>query len=136
MCSPPVLNVAGQVAKPGNFRRNKQDETGCGYHAANQHFAYSLAQTGYACPIEMHGRRSAFRAEIRNKLSNEVSPFAPAEVAGTRVHYKDHARGQLIRPDVHLLSDRSADPDVERLLEGFAFLSGQIRQKIADAQQA
>ena len=32
----------------------------------------------------------------------------------------------------NLLSDRSADPDVERLLEGFAFLAGQIRQKIDD----
>lgn len=32
----------------------------------------------------------------------------------------------------NLLSDRSADPDVERLLEGVAFLSGQIRQKIDD----
>ncbi|MCL5271067.1 MAG: type VI secretion system baseplate subunit TssF [bacterium] len=32
----------------------------------------------------------------------------------------------------NLLSDRSADPDVERLLEGFSFLSGQIRQKIDD----
>ena len=32
----------------------------------------------------------------------------------------------------NLLSDRSADPDVERLLEGFAFLSGQVRQKIDD----
>lgn len=32
----------------------------------------------------------------------------------------------------NLLSDRSADPDVERLLEGFAFLAGQTRQKIED----
>ncbi|MCP3867684.1 MAG: type VI secretion system baseplate subunit TssF [Gammaproteobacteria bacterium] len=32
----------------------------------------------------------------------------------------------------HYLSDRSNDPDVERLLEGFAFLSGRLRQKLDD----
>ena len=32
----------------------------------------------------------------------------------------------------NLLSDRSADPDVERLLEGFAYLAGQLRQRIDD----
>lgn len=32
----------------------------------------------------------------------------------------------------NLLSDRSADPDVERLNEAFAFIAGQIRQKIDD----
>jgi type VI secretion system protein ImpG len=31
------------------------------------------------------------------------------------------------------LSEAGADPDVERLLEGFAFLSGRIRQKLDDA---
>ncbi len=30
----------------------------------------------------------------------------------------------------HMLSETSADPDVERLLEGFAFLTGRIRQKL------
>ena len=30
------------------------------------------------------------------------------------------------------LADRGSDPDVERLLEGFAFLSGRIRQKLDD----
>ena len=30
------------------------------------------------------------------------------------------------------LSDESADPDVERLLEGFSFLSARLRQKIDD----
>jgi len=30
------------------------------------------------------------------------------------------------------LSDRSKDPDVERLLEGFAFLSGRLREKLDD----
>lgn len=32
----------------------------------------------------------------------------------------------------NFLSERSADPDVERLLEGFAFLSGSLRAKIED----
>lgn len=32
----------------------------------------------------------------------------------------------------HFLSEKSADPDVERLLEGFAFLSGSLREKIED----
>ena len=32
----------------------------------------------------------------------------------------------------NLLSDRSADPDVERLLEGFAFLAARLRQKLDD----
>lgn len=32
-----------------------------------------------------------------------------------------------------LLSERSADPDVERLLEGFAFLTARIRERIDDA---
>jgi type VI secretion system protein ImpG len=30
----------------------------------------------------------------------------------------------------HMLSESSADPDVERLLEGFAFLTGRVRQKL------
>lgn len=30
------------------------------------------------------------------------------------------------------LSERSADPDVERLLEGFAFLTGRLREKVED----
>ncbi len=32
----------------------------------------------------------------------------------------------------HFLGERSSDPDVERLLEGFAFLTGRIREKIDD----
>src|SRR5215831_10583552 len=32
----------------------------------------------------------------------------------------------------HYLSGASRDPDVERMLEGFAFLSAQIRQKLDD----
>jgi len=36
-------------------------------------------------------------------------------------------------PDAaHFLADRGSDPDVERLLEGFAFLSGRLRQKLDD----
>jgi type VI secretion system protein ImpG len=36
-------------------------------------------------------------------------------------------------PDAaHFLADRGSDPDVERLLEGFAFLTGRLRQKIDD----
>lgn len=36
-------------------------------------------------------------------------------------------------PDAaHFLSDRGSDPDVERLLEGFAFLTARLRQKIDD----
>ena len=31
-----------------------------------------------------------------------------------------------------MLADRGGDPDVERLLEGFAFLTGRIRQKLDD----
>ena len=30
------------------------------------------------------------------------------------------------------LADSGQDPDVERLLEGFAFLTGRLRQKLAD----
>ncbi len=30
------------------------------------------------------------------------------------------------------LSERSTDPDVERLLEGFAFLTGRMREKVED----
>jgi type VI secretion system protein ImpG len=32
----------------------------------------------------------------------------------------------------HFLGERGSDPDVERLLEGFAFLTGRIRQKLDD----
>lgn len=32
----------------------------------------------------------------------------------------------------HFLSEGTFDPDVERLLEGFAFLTGRIREKIDD----
>ena len=36
-------------------------------------------------------------------------------------------------PEVaHMLSGQGSDPDVERLLEGFAFLTGRIRQKLDD----
>jgi len=36
-------------------------------------------------------------------------------------------------PEVaHMLSGAGSDPDVERLLEGFAFLTGRIRQKLDD----
>lgn len=36
-------------------------------------------------------------------------------------------------PDAaHMLADRGSDPDVERLLEGFAFLTGRLRQKLDD----
>src|SRR5512140_3863614 len=36
-------------------------------------------------------------------------------------------------PDAaHFLADRRSDPDVERLLEGFAFLTGRLRQKLDD----
>ena len=36
-------------------------------------------------------------------------------------------------PEVaHMLAEEGADPDVERLLEGVAFLTGQIRQKLDD----
>jgi type VI secretion system protein ImpG len=39
----------------------------------------------------------------------------------------------LAHPDAApLLAEAGADPDVERLLEGFAFLSGRIRQKLDD----
>ncbi|HEX9593485.1 MAG TPA: type VI secretion system baseplate subunit TssF, partial [bacterium] len=32
----------------------------------------------------------------------------------------------------HMLAAHGTDPDVERLLEGFAFLTGRIRQKLDD----
>jgi len=32
----------------------------------------------------------------------------------------------------HMLAERGSDPDVERLMEGFAFLAGRIRQKLDD----
>jgi type VI secretion system protein ImpG len=32
----------------------------------------------------------------------------------------------------HMLAEKGSDPDVERLLEGFAFLTGRIRQKLDD----
>ena len=32
----------------------------------------------------------------------------------------------------HMLSTSGADPDVERLLEGIAFLTGRVRQKLDD----
>jgi type VI secretion system protein ImpG len=31
-----------------------------------------------------------------------------------------------------MLAERGGDPDVERLLEGFAFLTGRIREKLDD----
>ena len=33
---------------------------------------------------------------------------------------------------IKYLSERSTDPDVERLLEGFAFLTSKVREKIDD----
>ena len=40
----------------------------------------------------------------------------------------------LANPSVAgLLVERGADPDVERLLEGFAFLTARIRERVDDA---
>ena len=40
----------------------------------------------------------------------------------------------LVHPSTAgLLAERGNDPDVERLLEGFAFLTARIREKIEDS---
>lgn len=40
--------------------------------------------------------------------------------------------GKLYPDTAGLLSERSADPDVERLIEGFAFLTARIRERLED----
>ncbi|MBL4688854.1 MAG: type VI secretion system baseplate subunit TssF [Nannocystaceae bacterium] len=59
------------------------------------------------------------------------SKYYEAELAYLREGGKEFARAY---PNAAgLLAERSSDPDVERLLEGFAFLAGRVRERVDDA---
>lgn len=60
----------------------------------------------------------------------KLDEFFRDELSWLRMQGADFSKAwpQLTR----FLSEKSADPDVERLLEGFAFLSGTLRAKIED----
>lgn len=59
------------------------------------------------------------------------SRFYESELAYLREMGREFA---IVHPSTAgLLAERGSDPDVERLLEGFAFLTGRIREKIEDA---
>lgn len=60
----------------------------------------------------------------------KLDEFFKDELSWLRMQGADFSKAwpQLTR----FLSEKSADPDVERLLEGFAFLSGTLRAKIED----
>src|SRR6187431_956446 len=59
------------------------------------------------------------------------SRYYEAELAYLREQGREFA--QKFPTSAGLLSERSDDPDVERLLEGFAFLSARIRERVDDA---
>lgn len=46
------------------------------------------------------------------------------------------ANGKLLAQEkphlAHFLAEKEGDPDVERLMEAFAFMSGSLRQKLED----
>src|SRR4030095_3561713 len=58
------------------------------------------------------------------------NPYYQEELAYLREMGKEFAAAH---PAVaHMLESSGADPDVERLLEGVAFLTGRVRQKLDD----
>lgn len=59
------------------------------------------------------------------------SKYYEAELAYLREGGREFARAYP--NSAGLLAERSSDPDVERLLEGFAFLAGRIRERVDDA---
>ena len=58
------------------------------------------------------------------------SRYYEAELAYLRDQGREFARA--FPSTAGLLAERSDDPDVERLLEGFAFLSSRIRERVDD----
>jgi len=61
---------------------------------------------------------------------SEYNTYYQEELAFLREMGRDFARAH---PTVaHMLESAGADPDVERLLEGVAFLTGRVRQKLDD----
>jgi len=58
------------------------------------------------------------------------SRYYEAELAYLREQGREFAR--VFPSTAGLLAERSDDPDVERLLEGFAFLASRIRERIDD----
>src|SRR5690554_1652708 len=60
----------------------------------------------------------------------KLNRFYRDELSFLRLQGREFAEAhpQLTR----FLSERSTDPDVERLLEGFAFLTGKLREKVED----
>lgn len=60
----------------------------------------------------------------------KLNRFYRDELSFLRLQGREFAQAhpQLTR----FLSDQSTDPDVERLLEGFAFLTGKLREKVED----
>ncbi len=59
------------------------------------------------------------------------SKYYEAELAYLREGGREFARAYP--NSAGLLAERSSDPDVERLLEGFAFLAGRVRERVDDA---
>lgn len=62
--------------------------------------------------------------------SRHYNPYYLEELSFLRDMGKEFAR---VNPALaHYLAEEGSDPDVERMLEGFAFLTGRIRQKLDD----
>jgi len=63
-------------------------------------------------------------------LKMKLNRFYRDELSFLRLQGREFAEAhpQLTR----FLSEQSTDPDVERLLEGFAFLTGKLREKVED----
>lgn len=66
----------------------------------------------------------------RTKLVSVFNKYFQEELAYLRELGREFAQSYpMLAP---MLADRGADPDVERLLEGVAFLTGRVRQKLDD----
>lgn len=100
---------------------------GCGWTVAKS--SYSASDHGG--PVRCHSRQPSSEP-YRTKRQDQYV---------TNVYYQDELRYlrdvgpefARLNPEIaRTLGDRGSDPDVERLLEGVAFLCGRIRQKLDD----
>ncbi|MEC8898887.1 MAG: type VI secretion system baseplate subunit TssF, partial [Pseudomonadota bacterium] len=70
------------------------------------------------------------RGQTSGAVTMKLNRFYRDELSFLRLQGREFAEAhpQLTR----FLSEQSTDPDVERLLEGFAFLTGKLREKVED----
>lgn len=89
----------------------------------------SAAPHGPKAPVRFRRGRGAF-GQAEDRASIVIKTYFQDELRYLREVGPDFARAN---PEIaRLLTDRGSDPDVDRLLEGVAFLCARIRQKLDD----